>query len=241
MVRKTFFFVVSCAATVVLSGCPTSNNNSSSGSSTSPATPRVPSSSIEATNQPPARSGLIFYDQDWGPVDGSENIIMACSSDGIYCFSTCISVYFPQFVRYSLFRTDFLLGNKCAASLLAFPDDSGLAPPFYYWQGQYVATPGRVVGSCNVNLSSPTFIGRSTFEEVRVPEGQPTPSHGRRIYYAHNWYHSDGSLHKSITLQNYLPPAYYIFKDSSFTSSDITMALVPGSACIKLEEVGNAF
>lgn len=227
------------AFVVSLAGC-LDKAGDSSGSTTDGSTtqPKAPVSSIDSTVAQPS-SGLIFRDLDGGPVDGSENIIMACTSDGSYCFSTCISVYFPQYVRYSLFRTDFLLGNKCAASLLAFPDDSGLPAPFYYWQGQYVTTPGRVVGSCNVNLSSPTFMGRNTFEEVRVPEGQPT--NGPRIYYTHNWYDVNGNPYKTITLQNYLPPSYYIFRDTAFTTSDITMALVNGFACIKLNEVGNAF
>ena len=235
---KTTLLSFASLAAFVLSGC-LANEQSKSSSSTQPNSelPKPPASSIETNTVP--RSGLIFYDENWGSVDGSENIIKACTSDGSYCFSTCISVYFPQFVRYSLFRTDFLLGNKCAASLLAYPDDSGLPAPFYHWQGQYVATPGRVVGSCNVNLSSPTFMGRSTFEEVRIPEGQPTS--GPRIYYTHNWYNEDGTPFRTITLQNYTPPSYYVFKDSSFTSSDITMALVSGFSCIKPEEVGNAF
>jgi hypothetical protein len=224
---------------VLLVGC-LDKSSDSSGSTTGSSTnqPKAPASSIDSAVTRPS-SGLVFRDLDGGPVDGSENIIMACTSDGSYCFSTCISSYFPQFVRYSLFRTDFLLGNKCAASLLAYPDDSGLPAPFYYWQGQYVATPGRVVGTCSVNLSNPTFMGRSTFEEVRVPEGQPTS--GPRIYYTHNWYNVDGTPYRTLTLQNYLPPGYYVFKDSSFTTSDITMALVSGFSCIKLEEVGNAF
>lgn len=232
-----FVFLIGPMALLV--GC-LDKSSDSSGSTTgdSITQPKAPASSIDSAVAHPS-SGLIFRDLDGSPVDGSENIIMACTSDGSYCFSTCISVYFPQYVRYSLFRTDFLLGSKCVVSLLAYPDDSGLPAPFYYWQGQYVATPGRVVGSCQVNLASPTYMGRSAFFEVRVPEGQPAT--GPRIYYTHNWYDTSGNPFKTWTLQNYSPPSYYTFKDPAFTNSDMTMALVPGFSCVKLSEVGNAF
>lgn len=222
----------------LLIGCLEQSGNSSGSTSNDSTQPKAPASSIDSAATR-STSGLKFYNLNGGPVNGSENIILACTSDGSYCFSTCISVYFPGYARYSLFRTDFLLGSKCAASLLAYPDDSGLPAPFYYWQGQYVATPGRVVGSCQVNLASPTYMGRSAFFEVRVPEGQP--ANGPRIYYTHNWYDVTGNPFKTWTLQNYLPPSYWTFKDPAFTASDMTMALVHGFSCIKLEEVGNAF
>lgn len=223
-----------------LSGCLDNSGDSTSspGESTSPS--KAPASALEAKSVL-STSGLKFYNLNGGALTGNENLILACTSDNQACKSVCISSYFPSAIRYSLFRTDFLLGNKCAAALLAYPNNSGLPAPFYYWRGQYVTTPPSVTGSCSVNLSSPTYMGRSAFYEVRVPEGQPTPANGSRIYNTHTWYDSNANEVTTWTLQNYLPPSYWSFKDTSFTASDLTMALVNGYACIKLEEVGNAF
>lgn len=237
--RKPFHILL-YVISVSVAGCLNQSGKSDPSSTDGSGKQKAPASALEATKTLSA-TGLNFYTLNGGTLTGNENVIRICTSGNEYCWSGCIASYFPEQRRYSLFRTDFLLGNKCAAALLAYPDNSGIPSTFYYWRGQYVTTPPSVTGSCSVNLSSPTYMGRSAFYEVRVPEGQATPANGSRIYNTHTWYDSNANEVTTWTLQSYLPPSYWTFKDSSFTSSDITMALVSGFACIKLEEVGNAF
>jgi hypothetical protein len=231
---RTPFLILVLIFSVSIAGCLNQTGKSDSSSTDGSGQQKAPISALEATKTLSA-SGLKFYTLNGGTLTGNENTIRVCTSGNEYCWSGCIASYFPDRRRYSLFRTDFLLGSKCAASLLSYPDNSGLPAPFYYWQGQYASS------RCSINLSSPTFLGRSTFTEVRVPEGQPTPSNGMRVYYRHDWFDMNSIPYANVDLLNYVPPSYFNFKDTNFTTSDINMALANGFSCIKLEEVGNAF
>lgn len=167
------------------------------------------------------------------PVDGTESgPILVCTRQMEYCTQTCLSIYMPSQTRWSVFSTGFLLGGKCAAFALAYPDGQTI-PRIKYWIGSFVYNAGQVTGRCSIDYSNPDFDGRAYFDFVRPQNSQ--------AYYVHNFYDLNGNPVSTVQLLNYLPPGLWTFHDASLSSSDITPQLSSNYSCVKESDIGGAF
>ncbi len=224
-------------------GCLSCNNQGSSTSSSSDPSSNIQTykSSIAAIAQSPSSLRLVKLD-GVTPIDGTENDILVCTKSFEYCTQTCISIYRPEFVRWSVFKTDYLTGGKCVAVAMAYPDGTTI-PRMAYWQGTYVYNaPPSVVGKCSIDVVHPSFDGKAYFDFVRVPAGQVSPAPGgARTYYLHSWFDMAENPVKSFMPRTFNAPSMWTYSDSSVAVEEITPILVNGFSCIKQSEISNAF
>jgi hypothetical protein len=217
---------------IILSSCKESGTSSTS--QNSDGSDSVPQTALEqksVVNKAPQRR---LFRTDGGQITGNENIIRVCTPDLVYCWSACISAYLPSSVRWSIFRTPWLLTNKAAAVAISYPDDENLPQRFTYWEGTNMG------GVYSFNRSAPAFDGRGLFDLVTTPEGQATAHpNGYRVYYTLGFHNLAGSLQSSKILESLNPPGYFEFKESAFTASSMNFQLMNGASCIKESEIVN--
>lgn len=192
----------------------------------------------------PEFEGYTFKKLDGSAITdlSEENLILACLPNIDFCQSVCISQAFPEQERFSVNKTDWLLGNKCQGYVLGHVDRNGFASARFY-EGSHDGS--DCVG---IDVDTPNFDGFFNVAEIRVPESQspPTEANGKRLYYQLNLLDSDGLPAGSEILQTYEPvPASNALFTFSYIDESLgvtpTFQQVHGFTCIKEEELAGAF
>ncbi len=225
-------FILLISIPIFLGSCKEAGGSGSSqGSGGYDSVPQTALEQKSVVNKAPLRR---LFTTEGGQINGSENIVRVCTPDLVYCWSSCISAYVPSAVRWSLFRTPWLLNNKAAVIAISYPDDENLPQRLIYWEGTNFA------GVYSFNRSSPAFDGRGLFDLVTTPEGQATAHpNGYRVYYTLGFHNRAGNLLSTKIIDSFNPPGYFEFKESGFTSSSMTFQLMAGASCIKESEMVN--
>jgi hypothetical protein len=217
---------------LLISACKEASGPSESQiSNSSDSAPQTALEQKSVANKTPQRR---LFRLDGGELTGNENNIRVCTPDLVYCWSACISAYMPSVVRWSVFRTPWLLTNKAAAVAIAYPDVEDLPQRFVYWEGSNIG------GVYSFNRNNPVFDGRGLFSFVQTPEGQATVHpNGFRVYYTLGFHNTTGNLQNIKILESFNPPGYFEFRESAFTSSSMNFQLMNGASCIKESEIVN--
>lgn len=197
-------------------------------------TPEAGRSAIDGF--PELREGLEFYDLGENPLTDPEdhNVILVCLKGGQFCWSSCVSAYFPSVERFSVFKSYWLEGNKCVAHVIQWPNGVDI-PKYFYYLGRYQS---QAPNYCVIDSLNPDFEGRAFFDEVRVLEGEVTPHpHHRRLYEIHNIFDLDSNFITSIMMMRWRPPAGWEYLDPEIDRGTITIHLQAGFACIRRDQI----
>jgi len=186
----------------------------------------------------------------------SANIIKTCTNgtggQPVICYDVCISRFFPQNQRYTLYLSGYVPNNRCFVTILQTPSHDGVTAKYEEFVGVYQTymSGGMLRARCAViDEGVPDFTALHAFSTYQTPSGQPTTNPwGYRTYYLLSLFSDPAqNLLSSTYLQTYqttegeliLPSRYSYFVNNT-SGHEITMTRQNGFDCVKREEVTNA-
>jgi hypothetical protein len=186
----------------------------------------------------------------------SADTIKQCANgtDGnpLICYDTCISRWFPQNRRYSLYLSGYVPANRCFVTILETPSMDGAPADYEFFEGTYqtYVSGGVTRARCTgVDEGVPDDLATHLFSTYRTPTGQATTNPwGYRVYDLLSLFSTNGStLLASMYLQTYQTtegemnlPGRFGYFESNTSGNELTFTQMNGFGCVKRTEITNA-
>ncbi len=186
----------------------------------------------------------------------SANVIKQCANgtDGqpAICYDVCLSRFFPQNRRFTLYLSGYVPNNRCFVSILQTPSHDGVPAKYEEFEGAYQTyiSGGALRARCaGIDEGVPDFSALHAFSTYSTPSGQPTANPwGYRTYYLLSTFSDPAqNLLSSTYLQTYqttegelMNPSRYSYFESNVSGHEITMTRQNGYDCVKRDEITNA-